>query len=688
MKTTKTTDKNDIDKIIQENKRRKDDYFRWYNPVIGDPQGEIVERVKLRLAGQTYFIPKEMEKDPLVKVIKRYKGDVKAIAEAANIKNPEEITNTFFLKRLDYDFEFYAYTCSPIEDKRSGEIINFFLNKGQRVLCASFERQRLEGVPIRTVLVKARQFGGSTLIVRYMQWIQLHIKTNWHSAIVSAVQDQSLNLRTDFEMGVNNLPEFHPKITMRGMGASSTIKTIPQRGCKIKITSAEKPNNLRSFSLKMIHMTECGNWADTAKKSGNEVAQAAYNTVPEEPCSFVALESTALGVGNFFHKQYQIAKLNQRDGRVGLQPAFVGFYMIDRYNLDIADYKEFIKSMTNYNWWQWQQGATLESIHWYNRYKAANHFTEFQMKSEFPTTADEAFQSNSGKYFTDQIISYLRKGCCKPKFIGDIRGIGLKGASCLDGIELISNDSLKTEVLKIWINPDDYIDSKHFTCTNRFIVVVDIGGTHYRSDYSIISVFDRLGLREENGALERAALWRGHIDHDLLAWKAVQIAKFYKNALLVIESNTIDSRDKKVSENYSGTGFHFYTVLNEIQDYYPNLYMREATPEKVGALPQMKIGWHMNKVTKYQAYDRYTYLLRERAFIEHDDYAVDEACFLEVKRNGEIGNIDGEHDDIQDTNAVGAYIATNYNKMPLPKIVELSDNQEAIKTYRGGVATF
>lgn len=37
------------------------------------------------------------------------------------------------------------------------------------------------------------------------------------------------------------------------------------------------------------------------------------------------------------------------------------------------------------------------------------------------------------------------------------------------------------------------------------------------------------------------AQWRGHIDHDLLAWKSAQIAAYYQNALLVIESNTFET---------------------------------------------------------------------------------------------------------------------------------------------------
>lgn len=42
-----------------------------------------------------------------------------------------------------------------------------------------------------------------------------------------------------------------------------------------------------------------------------------------------------------------------------------------------------------------------------------------------------------------------------------------------------------------------------------------------------------------------AAEWSGHIDMDLLAWKELQLAKMYGNALLVIESNTLETNKVK-----------------------------------------------------------------------------------------------------------------------------------------------
>lgn len=63
-------------------------------------------------------------------------------------------------------------------------------------------------------------------------------------------------------------------------------------------------------------------------------------------------------------------------------------------------------------------------------------------------------------------------------------------------------------------------------------MAVDVGGLGDKSDWSVVAVVRR-------GATPRVvAQWRGHVDHDLLAWKGAMVASFYNNARLVFESNT------------------------------------------------------------------------------------------------------------------------------------------------------
>jgi hypothetical protein len=305
------------------------------------------------------------------------------------------------------------------------------------------------------------------------------------------------------------------------------------------------------------------------------------------------------------------------------------------------------------------------------------------MKSEYPTTAEEAFQSKSGRFFDEEMTSKARETCEDPIFVGDIRGNATSGPECLDKLQLISRSSGGSETLSIWTPPHTDGERK---ILNRFLVVVDIGGKVYTSDNSVISVFDRAGLMDAFGALERAAMWVGHIDHDLLAWKAAQIAKYYDNALLAIESNTIDSRDKKSMDVMTYEGDHFYTVINEISEHYHRLYARNAPPDKVVDNGEpIKYGWHMNKKTKYQAYDRYYAALREDQYIEKSGEAVNEMEWLAVDPNGKINAIPGKKDDIQDTTAIGNYIA--FEEMPIPKYAKDKEDIKSILGNNVGIAT-
>ena len=672
--------------IIKENVHRLKMYFRKdYNPVMGDKEQEVIPRFKLELWGETMYLPENMKENRVVRLAKA--GLLYEIENEEDDKKAfrDSILSGIAMDRLKEDFEYWAATCAKIQDKESKRMIPFILNRGQRKLLAQYEAQRLSNKPIRVILVKARQWGGSTLTQIYMLWLQLHHYENWHSVIISQLQSQSVNIRSMLGKVINNLPKYHAPASIKTFEQQQLIKVIPERGCRILVNSAENPEATRSFDFSMVHMSEVALWADTAAKSGDDIAQSIYATVLDVPGTFIVMESTAKGIGNFFHTQWLAAQDNKVNNVDGLYPVFVAWFEIPIYVADLpCSEAEFINSMTDYEKWQWSQGATLQGIYWYRMYKKKKNYSDFQMKSEFPTTAEEAFQTKSGKYFADELITKLRRSCRQPAFIGEIRSASLKGQGALEDIYLIENSALMSEVLKIWTMPNDGIDTARERITNRFVVTVDVGGRSYRSDNSVISVFDRMGMLLPGGPIERAAIWYGHLDPDILAWLAVRIAVFYNNALLVIENNTIDSKYKKESENYVNEGNHFYTVLDEVSEVYENLYMREGPPDQITGRPTFKIGWHMNKSTKYQAYDSYTAQIRDDEYIERDNGTADEAQWLQVKSSGQIEAMQGQRDDKQDTTAVGVFIARE--QMPSVRIWDIVSGTSKPRSQRGGMA--
>lgn len=682
--------------ILQKNQQRIALYFRDYNRLTGDPSGEVTPRIPLSYNGYTIWIPATMAQHPVCQelqsntpreIILKYTGNCTPEKE-------KQFFEGFTRNRFLHDFEFWAFTCVKIQDKLTKKPIPFKLNRGQRRLIAKFEAMRNNALPIRVILVKARQWGGSTAIQIYMLWLQLFHYDNWHSAIITQYKQQAANIRAMITKVIATYPQEIHSVTLTGYEGMTGIKYIPQRGCIIGTGSAENPDALRSFDFAMLHLSECGLWKSTLTKNADDLVQSLYATVPDVPGSFIAMESTAKGVGNFFHLQYQAATNGESD----LQAVFVPWFEIEMYagfqrgaNGEILHNKEglplsaikepekFIGTLTDYEWTQWETGATLEGIYWYRHYKKGKRYNDFQMKSEFPTTAEEAFQSNSARYYEEEYVLRCRRTCKDPRYVGDIRGYTNTGPEALKNIRFTENGNGQ---LAVWEIPEINQEEK---ITNRYLVTVDIGGKHYKSDWSTINVFDRAMLMDPNGALERVATYKDHIDHDLLAWKAAQIATWYDNALLVIESNTLETRDRKKNENiYEGD--HFFTVLNEIADVYDNLYVREADPDKTKEGIQYKYGWHTNKRTKYLAYDRSRAAIRDGEYLERDRRCVDEMAWLEVKSDGTLGAIEGQHDDLIDPTAIAIYISCE--EMPLPKKITITSSLSGhYRNRTGGEAT-
>ena len=67
-------------------------------------------------------------------------------------------------RRIVEDFEYWCVRCATIKDKMTARNVPLILNRPQRRLLAVMEEQRIAGRPVRVILLKARQWGGSTLV--------------------------------------------------------------------------------------------------------------------------------------------------------------------------------------------------------------------------------------------------------------------------------------------------------------------------------------------------------------------------------------------------------------------------------------------------------------------------------------------------------------------------------------------
>lgn len=661
--------------LIAENKRRNEEINHPFNPVTG--QGSILERIPLRLSDYpipVQYVPVDMMKNRLVSTLAKY-GSVKSFLEkylkAENTpEEREKVIRQLVRVRNHYDFPFWAYSFAKIKNKAGGDDIPFKLNRPQRRLAERLERMRLAGVPIRLILLKARQWGGSTLVQVYMAWLQLCHMTGWNSIIVAHLKDASIEVKGMFTKLMENYPvwllheegeifdEKESKIT--GFERALNIDIIPQRNCKIKIGSAEKPDSARGGDTAMAHCTEVAFWTKTENKTPEQIVRSACSGILYAPLTLEIFESTANGTGNYFYDEWQRAKNGESDK----EPLFIAWFDIEKYSLPVEDQAAFASDILEnknndnnngrYDWWLWEKGATFEAINWYrhNRKRFSDHA---DMAAEYPSDDIEAFKHSGRKVFDIYKVENLRKTVRPPRYIGEVIGNAVEGKEATKGLKFTED---KTGVLKVWELPDT---SRKIT--DRYLTIVDVGGRSKDADYSDILVIDRYWMMYGDKP-EVVAEWHGHIDHDLLAWKAVQVAEFYNHSLLVIESNTLETKDKDHDLDGDQTAF----ILNQIADVYDNLYARKQSEEDIVKGAPRKWGFHTNTATKPMIISFLIKAVREALYVERDGGTLDEYLTYEKKQNGSFGAISGKHDDKLMTRGIGLHIC--YNEMDVPKIIE------------------
>lgn len=681
--------------MLIENKRRNDVMTAYFNPVTGE--GSILERTRVEIKDfpiPVEYLPNDMLKVPLVKgivkagsikeyVVKELEAD---FDEATRLK----VVDEFVRIRYRYDFCFWCAVLVFIKKKGGGDDIRFVLNRSQRRLVELFERKRMAGKPIRLILLKARQWGGSTCTQMYFAWLQLVHKVGLNSLIVAHVKDTSTEIKDMFDRMMNHYPlemlyemgasynVNEPK--MVGVGNSGNIHRIPQRNCKIKIGTAEKPESARGGDYNLVHCSEVAMWKKTDGKTPQQIVRSACSGILLRPYTMIVYESTANGTGNFFHTEYLAAK----EGKSQFTALFISWFDIEQYSMDfgkeniilpgiptnIIDFCKWLYKNRNnrnvnsnreesgqYLYWLWEKGATLEAINWYIHERAGKS-DHGEMASEYPSDDEEAFVHSGARVFDKAKVNKLRKACKPPKFIGDVYAKGDEGEEALDDLHFREDSQ---GLLWIWEKPEIFEDEQ---VTDRYLTIVDVGGRTSKADWSVIVVLDRYWMMEGDKPTV-VAQWYGHIDIDLLAWKAAQIAAYYDNSMLVIESNTIETHDK---ERHIEGGDQSQFILNQLKEVYPNLYARKQSEEEINEGWPVKYGFHTNVATKPMIISTLVKVIREQLYVERDERCLDEYITYEKKQNGAYGAIAGKHDDLLMTRAIGLHIC--FFEMDLPQRIK------------------
>jgi hypothetical protein len=306
-------------------------------------------------------------------------------------------------QKLKSNFEHFCLKCMKIRPK-DGQIEPLILNRAQKYLHERLQLQLQKHGKVRALVLKGRQQGVSTYIGARYYHRAIH-SFGQRVFILTHEQDATDNL---FEM-VNRYHEHCPSTVKPHTGAANAKELdfdILDSSYRVGTAGAKAVG--RSQTLQLFHASEYAFWPNADLHAAG-VLQA----VPELPGTEIIKESTANGMGNPFHQEWQKAE----SGLSEYEAIFIPWFWQDEYRREVPE--EFFLDEDDLLY-QAAHGLDNEQMSW--RQNKISTLGELLFKQEYPATASEAFQlTGHDSYITPASVLKARKNSCEaigPLIIG------------------------------------------------------------------------------------------------------------------------------------------------------------------------------------------------------------------------------------------------------------------------------
>lgn len=505
----------------------------------------------------------------------------------------------------------YIENYIKIRDKK-GSIVNFKLNSPQQKLYDVIKKQKEQKKPVRVIILKARQMGFSTLTESIL-FKDTVTKFNRRTGIITHLDTATTNLFNMSKLMLDNLPlELKPSI--KNSNAKELIFDNDEGTglkSKIKCMTAGTAGVGRSDTFDNLHLSELAFWQGDVTATLTGLFQA----VPNLPDTMIIIESTANGYEKF--KELWDQAIN---GENDFIPLFVAWYELPEYKMAYSGFKltqeeEELKELYNLS------NEQLEWRRWCIRNNCQGKIEQF--KQEYPSCPEEAFISTGLCIFDKEEIIRRLNNTPKP-----IR----TGYFIYNEEEARRNNIVDIK----WVNdskgPISIYKVPNSPVYSKYAIGGDTAGDNLGDEFSA-DVIDAK-------TLEQVASLEMQTDEDLYAKQVYCLGKYYKNALIAIETNYSTYPQKKLEEFG-----------------YTNLYVRE-TVDRYDKETIKSYGFNTNRKTKPLILSNLVEISREN--IEYINHAktLREMLTMVKKENGKQEAVEGYHDDKVMSIAI-AYHAVN-----------------------------
>ena len=466
-------------------------------------------------------------------------------------------------------------------------------NWAQAEVVHEVERQRATGRPVRIIILKARQLGISTVSEALIFW-HLFLFRHTFGLVVSHENDAASHLFGMSRLFWETFP--YRKLFDAKYHSRKELELEEPVGSALRIATAANIGAGRGRTINFLHASEVAFW-DFAEDTMLGLRQ----TVPQTPESMIILESTARGIGNYFHETWTAAEAGDSE----YVPLFFPWWMHYEYKGSFIGLEPTIKPPIDPEEKALRRlGVSDDALAW-RRYALANlagHDLD-GFRQEYPSTPEEAFITTGSNVFPQESLRAIYKPLP-----------GIRGHIVRDGSRMrFQPDALGP--FRMYRQP-----SKDLSWGQYFVAGDPAHAAGY--DNACIQVINRR-------TYEQVGTWHGKIDPISFGDEIVKLGQFYNEAEIVSE--------------VEGPGYA--TISRIISLEYPNVW-RHRVADRVPGQPSQSFGWSTNWKRKDWAISELVKLVGDRTLEIHDRGTFDEMRTFVMLGGDSYGPADkAGHDD-------------------------------------------
>jgi len=547
------------------------------------------------------------------------------VGKASNPLNTPDYSKTLFSPRWFIENMLY------IVDKKNN-LVKFKLNEEQSKMLEHIEYCLKKDLPIRIIVLKARQIGATTFFSALGFWFAA-MNRNITYGIVAHLLKSAESIFQKCKVYYNNLPrELQPSTTqMSSEGITFDRKNGSGINSKIQFATVSE-GVFRGQTLSYLHLTECAFWEGHVQAIENSLAP----TVSINPKTIIVRESTANGY-NFFKDDWDRAV----NGKSEYTPFFFGWQDHREYQLPLPkDFQLTEKEQKLKDKFK----VTDNQLAW-RRYQIENNYggNDTWFAQENPMTPEEAFVAAGSGVFDAETIVEGYDGCVEPE------KLTLTSIPMFE--KLMVWEAPESGVEKVYAQHAQWSDDlQEYELVDTDLVLEEI---HYQTPYTI--GVDTSGMGADynqvvviNNVTKKVAARFGKksVPEEDLASIVVEIAKMYHNALIVPEVN------------YS------HEICNFIQKLgYKNMYITESlNRQDARVVGGIQYGFKTTTLTKPAIISSLrSRLTAEPNLIEDREFWYEaEYYLLEDPRLNKMNAANGHHDDIIMATAIAMYASDSF----------------------------